>query len=707
MSEFVVGSIQAKVTADLSQFQAGMEEAKAESGGLGNSIGGLKDNIASFADTAAIALAAVGLGIGDLVKQSLNVAANFEQTQTSFGTLLGSEQKAADLMKQLMDFEQHTPFDIQTIANAAKEMLGFGVAQEQVVPVMSKLTDISQGQADKLNELVSVYGQVNSIQALNGRDMLRLQSIGTITYQDIADYLNKMGSAAVDAGGKVTAMTTSVVNNTKMTASARQNATDRLKEETSQLAIDEKQTGKTTAQKEALNQKEMVLKDHISEATQKLGEHSVAIGGVGSQSKIAAKDIADMIKKKEIDMNVFNGTIDMLTSKGGRFYQENIRQMNTFNGIMSSVHSQFQYLALDIMGISIGDGQIVQKGGLFYELKNAAADLLDFLKKNKDNIASGFKQVFETIMAFGSAVGQVLKPLIDYMGQHKQQTIEFLQGLALGFAALIVLIPILLLVAHPMILVLLAIEVAVGLLYVAWSNNFMGIKDITKSVITEAINFFNNYLLPAIAFLSALWANYWKENGQIIKDQFALIMEIIKFAWDFIYNLLKIGLALLTGNWLQAVVAISDAVDQLASDLSSIFGTIVDMLKNIGGKIISAMVQPFMDAKNQIVGIVKDIQGWLDFTKRHSPSVLDIVKNGVGLVNEALTGINYAPTLNSTQIAGNILPSVSGGNSYSSLNNGLTINLPNAIVSSSATANALGEKIGDAIISKLKLNIRV
>lgn len=758
--EFEVGSVTAKVTADLTQFKAGMAEAKEEAGagGLGGAIGGLREGIASFADTAAIALAGVGLGIGEVLHEAVNTAAQFEQTQTSFGTLLGSEQKAADLMKQIMQFEQNTPFDIGTLTDATKALLSYGVTQKEIIPHLKEFTDMSQGQVFKLNELVSIYGQVNSIQSLNGREVLRLSSIGIPVYQAIADHFNNMGNKATEAGGKISVMTNETVNNAKMSASARQAASDRLAEETTRLGILEQQHGKTQLATEKHDLAVTTLKDHIAEATAKLGTHTVAVGGLGAAAKVTAADVRDMISQHKITSEVFDQVLTEMTSKGGLFFNENIRQMSTFSGIITSVHSQFQYLMLDIMGIDIGAANEVKKGGLFYQMREGAAALLDFLKTNRDSIAQGFAMVINTIMTVFKVMGQFLQPLIEFMATHKQIAMDFLQGIALGFALLLVVLPALLLIAHPMILVVLGIIAAVALLYTAWQTNFYGIRDITsqvvafvKPIIQGLIDFYMATVPPALNAIATFWryngsqiiaiittafniiknifiivfgaifilvsqiltaiSNDWKNHSQawitLLNGAWNLIKGIFQIALAIIDTILTLFLATITGKWSGTYDTINRDSQMFFDGLHNLWLGFLAVLVSVGNLIYKAIMAPFNNALNDVKNVVGQIKNAIDFTQRHSPSVIDIVQNGVSLVNDALKGLSYNPIISSTNIANNILTPYGGIGSPNTNQSTIQINLPNAIISDQATAAQLGEKIGDAMIQKLKLNIRI
>lgn len=671
---FDVGSAIAHIKADLSEFTNNIGEAKSQAGSLGDSIGNVASSIRTFAEQASVFVGVEVAGLGLLGKQAVDVAAQFEQTQVSFGTILGSEDKAAKLMREIMEFEQHTPFDIQTLTNGAKQLLAFGVGADEVVPKIKQLTDISQGQTARLTELVSIYGQVNAIQRLNGREVLRLSSIGVPIYQQLAEYYDKMGTAAKGSGTAVNAFGETVSKVSKNNAATLEAANTKLKEQNAQLKILESEHPKAGLATEKHNLAVMKLKDSIAATTTKIGDHTISLKSMGGQAHVTAKDIQEMIQKGEVSAADFNAVMDQMTSKGGMFFQENIRQMSTFNGIMSSVRSQVQYAILNLMGIDIGAADEVRKGGLFDTLRNGAAALLDELHK--------------------------LQPMFAQIGQNKTFQLA-IQGIVIALASLLVILPVVAIAFNPVALAVLAIEAIIVGLYVAWNSNFLGVQTITKTFITNITTWFNTIFIPNFNQLKVWWAAHWTAISAELSGIWKIMQGILEVAWAVFSGFIKIGLDLNTHNWKGAWDDVVKLVQGAWEGIKSIFNGIIQFLAGWGGELISALVKPFEDAWNKISALVNKIKDAMDFTKRHSPSVIDIINNSVQLANEALGKLAFSNTFNlnpqaafSSAVDGRIM------------NNQVQINLDGAIIADASSATAIAEKIGDSLINKLKLNMR-
>lgn len=132
------------------------------------------------------------------------------------------------------------------------------------------------------------------------------------------------------------------------------------------------------------------------------------------------------------------------------------------------------------------------------------------------------------------------------------------------------------------------------------------------------------------------------------------------------------------------------------------FWSLVGKLQDVGHKILDAITKPFRDAWDTISGIVNKIKDALDFTKRHSPSIVDIVKNSVSKVNDALGDLAISGTINAN--AAGLAVSNGGAQNSSTV---VSISMAGAIIADGYGANQMAELMGDAIIKRLQQNIRV
>lgn len=137
------------------------------------------------------------------------LGAQAEQTSVAFTTLVGSEEKAAGVLKQINEFAAKTPYSNLDLVDNAKTMLNFGVEADKVNGYLRQLGDIAAGDKNKLGSLSLVFGQVASAGKMSGQDLLQfinagfnplkeLEKMTGKTYAELQDMMSK-GQIGFDA----------------------------------------------------------------------------------------------------------------------------------------------------------------------------------------------------------------------------------------------------------------------------------------------------------------------------------------------------------------------------------------------------------------------------------------------------------------------------------------------------------------------------
>jgi len=137
-----------------------------------------KGLIAGFA---AVSAAAVGLGI-----KSVQLAGKVEQTEVAFTTMLGSAEKAQEMLKGLQQFAATTPFQFEGISDAAKKLIAFGISAEETIPTLKRIGDISAGIGAPIGEIAELYGKARVQGRLFAEDINQLTGRGIPIIQELA-----------------------------------------------------------------------------------------------------------------------------------------------------------------------------------------------------------------------------------------------------------------------------------------------------------------------------------------------------------------------------------------------------------------------------------------------------------------------------------------------------------------------------------------
>lgn len=227
--ENIGGGLGFKATLDIDDFnvsaQAMERHIKDFSNTAAQEAAAVEDSFQQMAQKAGqyISYYLVGQGMNNLVSSIVSVRGQFQQLEIAFGTMLGSEEKATDLMQQMVDTAAKTPFDLMGVAEGAKQLLAYGVSAEKVNDTLVRLGNIASGLSIPLNDMVYLYGTTmvqgrlyaQDVRQFTGRGIPLVQelaekyhttaeginemvSAGKIGFQDVEEVLNKM----TDAGGQ-------------------------------------------------------------------------------------------------------------------------------------------------------------------------------------------------------------------------------------------------------------------------------------------------------------------------------------------------------------------------------------------------------------------------------------------------------------------------------------------------------------------------
>ena len=147
----------------------------------------------------AAAAAAGAFSAKELVRNVLEVRGQFQQLEVAFTTMLGSADKANDLMSQLVRTAATTPFDLKSVSEGAKQLLAYGTQADEVNGTLIRLGDIAAGLSIPLNDLVYLYGTTMTQGRMFTQDLRQFQGRGI----PIADELAKIFGVTKDKVGEL------------------------------------------------------------------------------------------------------------------------------------------------------------------------------------------------------------------------------------------------------------------------------------------------------------------------------------------------------------------------------------------------------------------------------------------------------------------------------------------------------------------------
>lgn len=156
-----------------------------------------------FGKMQSAATAMIGaFSLQQLASKVMSVRGEFQQLEVAFTTMLGNASAANNLMEQLVKTAAITPFDLQGVANGAKQLLAYGIQADEVNGTLVKLGDIAAGLSIPLNDLVYLYGTTMVQGRMFTQDLRQFQGRGVPIAEELA---KQFGIAKEEVGDLVSA----------------------------------------------------------------------------------------------------------------------------------------------------------------------------------------------------------------------------------------------------------------------------------------------------------------------------------------------------------------------------------------------------------------------------------------------------------------------------------------------------------------------
>lgn len=147
-------------------------------------------------------LSAALAGLGTMAVRS---AAQMEQTEKAFTTLLKSADLAKDFLAELERFAASTPFELPGLLNASKRLLAFGFNAQQVIPILTAIGDsaaaLGMGE-DGISRLTTAIGQIQAKAKVSAEEMNQINETGIPAWQLLADTIGTTVPQAMDMASK-------------------------------------------------------------------------------------------------------------------------------------------------------------------------------------------------------------------------------------------------------------------------------------------------------------------------------------------------------------------------------------------------------------------------------------------------------------------------------------------------------------------------
>lgn len=148
---------------------------------FGGSLGGITTKVQNLTQGQTIlAGSMVGIGAAATVmgKDFIQAAGDMEQNAISFEVMLGSAEKAKIMLQDLTNFAARTPFNLQGVVEAGKQLLAYGFEQEDVITTTEMLGNVAAGLKIPLGDIIYLFGTLRAQGRAYTKDLNQFTSRG-------------------------------------------------------------------------------------------------------------------------------------------------------------------------------------------------------------------------------------------------------------------------------------------------------------------------------------------------------------------------------------------------------------------------------------------------------------------------------------------------------------------------------------------------
>lgn len=178
------GSVTIKINGDASPFERTLNSICDKSKRIISGIGTVSNGVAKGAT---LVYGAISAAMSVAGVASVKYNANIEQLQTSFATMTGSAEKAADMVDRLRTMGAKTPFETADLAQVTQMLMQYGFTADDAIDKMSMLGDIAQGNSEAMNSIAMGYAQMSSAGKVNLQDIKQMINGGFNPLQEISE----------------------------------------------------------------------------------------------------------------------------------------------------------------------------------------------------------------------------------------------------------------------------------------------------------------------------------------------------------------------------------------------------------------------------------------------------------------------------------------------------------------------------------------
>lgn len=132
-----------------------------------------------------------GISLIGSILRSVNLAAEWEKNEVSFGVMLRNTEKGIQMVRDIQTLAASTPLNTRELQTGARILLQYGVEGDRIISTLRTIGDVTGGDAQKMLQMANAFGQMNAAGRLMGQERLQMINAGFNPIQEMAENLTK------------------------------------------------------------------------------------------------------------------------------------------------------------------------------------------------------------------------------------------------------------------------------------------------------------------------------------------------------------------------------------------------------------------------------------------------------------------------------------------------------------------------------------
>jgi tape measure domain-containing protein len=348
-------------------------------------------------------------------------------------------------------------------------------------------------------------------------------------------------------------------------------------------------------------------------------------------------ELKDIMSKGGISAEAVGAAFKSATEEGGLFYKGADRGSKTLNGLISTLKDTAEK-GLRMLGEtskeSLNLSTVIPQ--MADRISKVTAKMQAWIKENPKLTAFIIKMAL-ALAAIGPLLFMVGKG-IAMVGT----TVQVITGIvkAISFVSKTISAISAVLAANPIMLIIIAIALAVFLIYKYWEpikKFFKKLWENIKTIASAAWNGIKSFFIAIGKVLYKIYVQPWIYAFNFLKFIFGKIKAFFMVVWEGIKKVFKFYMGILYAIYVKPFIAIYDFMKDIFPKIKNVavtvLNSVIEFFKKAGSILYDVFVQPFVDIYNKIIEIFDKIKNSIsnvlpDWAKKKLGIEVDAKING-------------------------------------------------------------------------------